>query len=132
MIIPLDKSPILLRSVLLPLGEKEKFLNEASAFFAIKRSDLTKCWNLEITEEEKTACIQRIPNWDALASEAQNHLTLQILLMKQKQAFLSLLTESARSYFDEDFRSREIFVYYPIQMPLPLIKSAQTHAAQAV
>ncbi len=116
----------------LTLGEKEKFLNEASAFFAIKKSDLTDCWKMGITEEEVTACIQRIPNWDALASEAQNHLTLQILYIKQKQAFLSLLTESARSCFDENFRSREIPVVYPIQIPLPSITNQQTLAAQAI
>ena len=120
----------------LTLGEKEKFLNEASAFFAIKKSDLTDCWKMGITEEEVTACIQRIPNWEALASFQQeaalNHLALGTLYIKQQQKFLSLLTESARSCFDENFRSREIPVVYPIQIPLPSITSQQTLAAQAI
>jgi len=57
--------------------------------------------------------------------ELQTVAIQEILCFKQKQTFLSLLTESDRSYFNEDF-----FLLY--SNPLPFITSAQNYAAQAV
>jgi hypothetical protein len=98
----------------LTLKKRTKFLREVSAFFAI--SDPRKieaCWDVQVCEWDLAPCILKINNWDFLPAhikaEVIMDLVKQILPIKRKQAFLSLLTNSAaQTYFDDEFRSTDV------------------------
>ncbi|HUD02366.1 MAG TPA: hypothetical protein VMR37_08545, partial [Rhabdochlamydiaceae bacterium] len=95
-------------------NQKVKFLREVSAFFAI--SDPRKiqdCWNVQVRQWDLAPFIFKINQWEVLPVEIQGaviqDLTQQILPIKRKQAFLSLLTNSAaQTYFDDEFRSTDV------------------------
>ncbi|HEY5236507.1 MAG TPA: hypothetical protein VIJ14_10040 [Rhabdochlamydiaceae bacterium] len=121
--------------------ERDKFLNEVSAFFDIKdRAQLEACWNMRIRKEEITSYVSELRYWDNLSNEAQNEIkdfiALQILCKKQVEAFLSLLTDSiAQTYFDNDFLLNTIVspIIYPDQTQFVVQKTlvAIGHAAPA-
>lgn len=105
--------------------EKTKFLRDVSSFFNISTSELNACWDQTVTIQELVPFIYSIPHLHRLPDEmkvcAILNLYRQLIVNKQKQAFLKLLPASiAQAYFDDQFRSEEIIVPNPallLQVP---------------
>lgn len=113
---PQGEIPHPLESRSLTTEEKEKFLRETSAFFAIPNfKNLEGCWNVQVTYQDVDAITSQMEDWNLYSVADQNtlwsHITEQLRLIKRKQAFLNLLPRSiGETYFDEDFRSDNVTV----------------------
>jgi len=99
--------------------EKSKFLHEVSSFFGISDpKDLKACWKQRVSIGEVLPFISRVPYLDFLPDtvklSAIMSLHKQLLINKQKQAFLKLLPQSiAEEYFDDQFRLEQIIIPDP-------------------
>lgn len=102
--------------------EKAKFLQEIAAFFAIVNPEaLEACWRVQFTPQEVDSWItSEIAHWNripaVLRTPIYDEISQQLLLFNRKQAFLELLPDSvAREYFDDQFRSLVIPIWYPTE-----------------
>lgn len=107
---PLGEIPHPIEGRNLSPDEKTKFLLETSAFFGISSRTLESCWKASVTPQDVDPLTSKIDNWNDLPRMIQipvyDEIAAQLLPIKRKQAFLSLLTVSiAQTYFDDDFRS---------------------------
>ncbi len=102
-------NPMVMR--LLRPEEKEKFLNEISAFFALSNSQaLLDCWNVNVSYEEIQPLIEkfketeRIP--DHLIARCEQEAMSQVLAVKRKLKFLNLLPSSIQQQYFKNFFQR--------------------------